>query len=287
MGLFDKKYCDICNEKIGFLGNRKLADGNLCKDCARKLSPFFSDRRESTVEDIRRQLAYREDNKARLAGFFHTREYGCRKKIYVDENMGAFVISSDRDYKDDNPDIIAFSQVVRCNKRVDEEKTERFYEDNEGNEKSYNPPRYDYSYEFYLEISVNSPWFDDITIELSDGQRPESKYSSEYHSLDRQADEVSAVICGRGAEYFNSQSLTNGINNGMQSFQPAATAVDAPPGQSDSAGGWTCVCGYENMSGFCPNCGSKKPTEGCVACGWRPADGTAMPKFCPECGTKL
>ena len=25
MGLFDKKYCDICGEKIGLLGNRKLA----------------------------------------------------------------------------------------------------------------------------------------------------------------------------------------------------------------------------------------------------------------------
>lgn len=26
MGLFDKKFCDICGEKIGLLGNRKLAD---------------------------------------------------------------------------------------------------------------------------------------------------------------------------------------------------------------------------------------------------------------------
>ena len=60
MGLFDKKYCDICGEKIGLLGNRKLEDGNLCKDCARKLSPFFSERRNSTVEDIKRQLAYRD-----------------------------------------------------------------------------------------------------------------------------------------------------------------------------------------------------------------------------------
>ena len=40
MGLFDKKYCDVCGAKIGFLGNRKLEDGSLCKDCAGKLSPF-------------------------------------------------------------------------------------------------------------------------------------------------------------------------------------------------------------------------------------------------------
>ena len=41
MGLFDKKFCDICGDKIGLLGNRKLEDGNMCKDCAKKLSPFF------------------------------------------------------------------------------------------------------------------------------------------------------------------------------------------------------------------------------------------------------
>jgi len=62
MGLFDKKYCDICGEKIGLLGNRKLENGNLCKNCAKKLSPWFSDRRNSTVEEIRAQLTYREEN---------------------------------------------------------------------------------------------------------------------------------------------------------------------------------------------------------------------------------
>ena len=49
MGLFDKKYCDICGEKIGLLGNRKLEDGNLCKECAAKLSPWFSERRSSGI----------------------------------------------------------------------------------------------------------------------------------------------------------------------------------------------------------------------------------------------
>ena len=52
MGLFDKKYCDICGEKIGLLGNRKLEDGNLCKNCAAKLSPFFSERRRSTISSV-------------------------------------------------------------------------------------------------------------------------------------------------------------------------------------------------------------------------------------------
>lgn len=71
MGLFDKKICDICGEKIGLLGNRKLDDGNLCKDCAKKLSPWFEERRHSTVEDIKRQLEYREKNKKAGNGFLY------------------------------------------------------------------------------------------------------------------------------------------------------------------------------------------------------------------------
>lgn len=48
--LFEKKICSVCGEEIGLLGNRKLEDGNLCKNCAKKLSPWFSDRRHSTVD---------------------------------------------------------------------------------------------------------------------------------------------------------------------------------------------------------------------------------------------
>jgi hypothetical protein len=65
MGLFDKKFCDICGEKIGLLGNRKLEDGNMCKDCAGLLSPFTTDRRQTSLTEIKEHLAYRETNKPR------------------------------------------------------------------------------------------------------------------------------------------------------------------------------------------------------------------------------
>ena len=32
MGLFDQKYCDVCGEKIGLLGNRKQKEGNNYKE---------------------------------------------------------------------------------------------------------------------------------------------------------------------------------------------------------------------------------------------------------------
>ncbi|MBQ4253374.1 MAG: DUF4428 domain-containing protein, partial [Erysipelotrichaceae bacterium] len=69
MGLFDAKYCDICGEKIGLLGNRKLDDGNMCKNCAAKLSPFFTGRKRTSVADIKKQLAYREENARQLVDF--------------------------------------------------------------------------------------------------------------------------------------------------------------------------------------------------------------------------
>ena len=47
--LFEKKECSICGGPIGLMGNKKLEDGNMCKDCAAKLSPFFSERKNSTI----------------------------------------------------------------------------------------------------------------------------------------------------------------------------------------------------------------------------------------------
>ena len=106
MGLFDKKYCDICGEKIGLLGNRKLEDGNLCKDCAKKLSPWFSERRNSTVSEIKEQLAYREKNRERAAQFRTTRSYGEDWKILLDEEHRWFTVTRARDLADANPDIL-------------------------------------------------------------------------------------------------------------------------------------------------------------------------------------
>lgn len=94
MGLFDKKYCDICGEKIGLLGNRKLEDGNLCKDCAKKLSPWFSDRRRSTVEDIKGQLTYREENREKAAQFRTTRSFGEEWKVLLDEDHRWFTVTA-------------------------------------------------------------------------------------------------------------------------------------------------------------------------------------------------
>ncbi len=167
MGLFDKKYCDICGEKIGLLGNRKLEDGNLCKDCAKQLSPWFSDRRRSTVEDIKRQLAYREENRGRASQFRTTRSYGEDCKILLDEEHRWFTVTRARDLADANPDILDYTALTGCRVDIDESRTEQKREGPDGKEVSYNPPRYEYSYDFEVIISVNNPYFDEMKFRLN------------------------------------------------------------------------------------------------------------------------
>ena len=137
--LFEKKECAICGGEIGLLGNRKLEDGNCCKNCAAKLSPWFSDRRQSTVEEIKEQLAYREANQEKVAAFRVTRTLGEGMKVLLDEDDGRFMVTSARIQ----------------------------YKDAEGKRQSFSPRRYAFSYDFYIVINVNNPYFNEIRFKLN------------------------------------------------------------------------------------------------------------------------
>ncbi|MDR0523531.1 MAG: DUF4428 domain-containing protein [Candidatus Methanoplasma sp.] len=167
MGLFDKKFCDACGDKIGLLGNRRLEDGNLCGGCAKKLSPFFSDRRRSTVADIKAQLAYREENRKAVASFNATRSIGLGTRLILDEgNMNAIVAPPGR-WRDGNPDVIGFAAITGCEVDVSENRAEERYRDSQGRDVGYDPPRYSYTYDFWMNIHVSSPYFDLIRFRIN------------------------------------------------------------------------------------------------------------------------
>ncbi|MBQ1368668.1 MAG: DUF4428 domain-containing protein [Firmicutes bacterium] len=167
MGLFDKKFCDICGQKIGVFGNRKLTDGNLCKDCAAKLSPFFSERRASSVAEIREQLSYREANREEVARFHATRSLGRNTKVLLDEDARRFVVTSARDLEQANPDVLDYSQVTGVELDINENKNELKVKNAQGQMVSYVPPRYEYSYDFNVVIRVNHQYFDTIRFRLN------------------------------------------------------------------------------------------------------------------------
>ena len=216
MGLFDKKYCDVCGEKIGLLGNRKLEDGNLCKTCAAKLSPWFSDRRRSTVEEIKAQLDYREANRGAVAAFHTTRTLGRNTKVLLDEDAGMFMVTSARDLSQANPDVISYAQVTGCDLDIQEDKNElkREVRDSEGRTEhvSYNPPRYEYEYDFYMIIRVNHPYFDEIRFRLNSS-------SVEIHNPGAANRPMMRPI--PGADILG--SVLQGLNNALnQAANPAA-----------------------------------------------------------------
>ena len=171
--MFEKKECAICGGEIGLLGNRKLNDGNLCKDCASKLSVWFTDRRKSTVEDIRKQLEDREENKKKIQQFQITKSFkGSARQVYIDETKGWFAIANKLSVEE-NPDILNLTQITGCRLDVNQNRTEEYYKDTEGKNQSYNPPRYKYSYDYKIELSVNAPWFDEMTFQLTTFSIPE------------------------------------------------------------------------------------------------------------------
>ena len=257
MGLFDKKFCDICGEKIGLLGNRKLEDGNLCKDCAKKLSPFFSDRRRSTVEDIRKQLEMREENRKLLASFHPTQILGTRTKVYIDPAMGRFAVSYRSDLREENADLIELSAVVNAEYEVEENREELYTEDEEGKSVPYNPPQFEYSYAITLHIEVNHPYINEISFEVTDSC-PDSRDSEAFRRCEQTATEIVCALTGRDAPAAPPVKEPAAPEPQSTIF-PTGVGVD-DPAQSAPPAEWFCpYCGTKNGGNFCMNCGAKKP----------------------------
>ena len=193
MGLFDKKYCGVCGAKIGLLGNRKLEDANLCKDCAAKLSPWMTDRRRTTLAEINDHLAYREANKAEVAKFNVSKTLGEKWKVLIDETTNKFIVTSSPKWAYENPDVIDINQVTGVDTEVKESKTEIRMKDAEGNMISFSPPRYDIEFDFYVKIYLKSPWFGEISFKLNDN-RIEAQNPARYMEYDRKLNEIKDAL---------------------------------------------------------------------------------------------
>lgn len=286
MGLFDKKYCDICKEKIGLLGNRKLEDGNLCKDCAKKLSPWFSDRRSSTVEQIKEQLAYREANRSKAAQFRATKSFGEGMRVLIDEPHIQFMVTRADDLASANPDVIDFASIVDCTMDVDEHCTEVMRTDRDGKRVSYNPPRYEYRYDFDITIRVNTPYFDEIKFQLNEndvriiseapgtvglfgrGASIDPSYNIEYRKYMDMGTALCREMCeirdrmadiGRMQQTYNATGELPNADAELEALRRKAGITDSAAA-APASGPWTCpACGAQNAGGkFCEFCGTKR-----------------------------
>ena len=260
MGLFDKKFCGVCGGKIGLFGNRKLEDGNLCKDCAAKLSPWFSERRHSTLEDIKGQLAYREENKAAVSAFHTTRSLGRNYKVYLDEDARKFMVSSASNLSQANPDVLSYSQVTGCDLDIEEDRDEIKRKDANGNSVSYNPPRYEYSYDFYITIRVNHPYFDDMRFKLNPsrvntGERPMTGGSTNWKFKQRG---INFPGLGMGVNDYNEyvqmgNEIKEALTQARQAVRDEVIAQTAPKKAVTCP--WCGATTFPDASGCCEYCG--------------------------------
>lgn len=282
MGLFDKKFCDICGEKIGMLGNRKLEDGNMCKDCAKKLSPFCDDRRHSTLEQMKAHLQYREENKNVLRSFSPSITLGEDKKIYIDQMKGTFVVSRNKpgSWEEENPDVIPLSQITSCGLDIDEDRDEIYTQNGQGQRVSYNPPQYKYYYNFKLKFLVNNPYFDDFEVRLNNF-RVEGMGSMEYNRYQKMAMDIMNALGVNGGVMGGAPMGGMPMNNMGAYAQPQQNmyAQQAPqqnmyaqpqqgyaPVQNNAYAAqpatqvWMCAsCGAQNETGkFCASCGAPR-----------------------------
>lgn len=305
MGFFDKKYCDICGEKIGLLGNRKLEDGNCCKECAKKLSPWFSERRQSTVAEIKEQLADRETNQQRVRAFQTTRDLcgGSYTHVFLDDWKKQFAVAGRLD-EETNPDIFDIASVTGCRLEIDEDRDEQKHENKEGDLVSYVPPMYKYSYDYHMIITLNTKWVSEIKFDLNtfsvDGQD-----RSKMMELERTGNEIVAALTGQPMNNgmqggMCSQPMNNGMQNGMYNqsmnngMQSGMYSQPMNSGVQDMT--WNCpACGTSNTGKFCVGCGQPQMPAAmggtgrqglvrCDKCGWTAPDPSNPPKFCPNCG---
>lgn len=259
MGLFDKKYCDICADKIGLLGNRRLEDGNLCKNCAKKLSPWFSDRRKSTVQEIKEQLDWREANRERAARFRTTRAYGERTKLLLDETHGWFAVTRAESPAEDNADVLDFSAITGCRMDIDERRTELKLEtkDKEGKtvHKSYSPPRYEYDYDFNMTICVNVPYFSEMKFRING-----SPLHVPYRPVTTVRSPAGFFAAPHGEPLYDAYYCRY-----KETCQEICALLDTVragtgPERQTVTQNWSCpYCGAENHGKFCESCGAARP----------------------------
>ena len=273
MGLFGKKKeCDFCGGEIGLLGNRKLEDGNMCKACAAKLSPWFSgrDRKKSTVAEIGQQLQAREANRQAVASFQNTRTLGADYyRLYLDDAAGKFLVSYRDNFREENPDVLDLSAVTSAKLDVSESRHEETMKGPDGKNVSYNPPRYRYAYDFYVKVTLNHPYVDDMRFKLNRnsvevysqgmpgtfGQATPGQYDAIYQQYQQLGNQIVMVLTGQG-----------GIQQGMgqQGYVPQG-GYQQPMGQPGYVQqSYVPQGGYQqpvNQQGYVPQGGYQQPVN--------------------------
>ena len=112
--------CAVCGEELTPFGSREIADGLICRNCAKKLSEWLSEETLAamTAEEVIAHLEYRRINRDMLEGFIPAKSAGGKYKLYIDEANESFLISRKRDFVSANADLLKLAAVEKVRSYV-------------------------------------------------------------------------------------------------------------------------------------------------------------------------
>ena len=194
--------------------------------------------------------------------------------MFIDDNKGLFAVAFNMS-EQDNPDIVPLSAITSCRLDIDEQRVEEEYKDQDGESRSYVPPRYNYSYDYKIKLGVNTPWFDDMDFKLNTFSVKDHE-RAKMMNYEQLANQIITALTGAPAPapvYSNGMmnqgypQQSNMMNQGYpqqgnmmnQNAPQHGTMMNQYAPQQTSGDTWVCACGATNTGAFCEYCGSPKP----------------------------
>ena len=145
------------------------------------------------------------------------------------------MVTGARNIQEANPDVLDFADVTGCNVDIDEHKTEIKRKGPDGKDISFVPPRYTYSYDFYVVINVNNPWFDQIRFQLNPS-RVDGQSRRDYTQYQNMGEEIRTALI----------EVRREVRENIAAAAAPKTAVTCP---------WCGATTIPDANGCCEYCG--------------------------------
>ena len=118
----------------------------------------------------------------------------------------------------------------------------------DGKTVSYQPPIYDYEFDYTMRIKVNTPWFDDMDFRLNTFSISSEK-RDELMEVEQTGHQIIVALTQNDVGMQPGMNMNTGMQPGMS----------MNTGMGPDSGSWRCQCGAENMGMFCEYCGQPRP----------------------------
>lgn len=189
---------------------------------------------------------------ASVSGANLATELRCQQQVYL-------ILMDVQTENRENGLILNYSQLTGSHLDIDEGRRELRRTDKDSKQVSYDPPRYEYSYNFDFTITVDTPYFDEMSFRLNprpiilESEAPsvfslvrsiDPSYNIEYRRYIQLADEMRAAV-----DQARAVSHAAPTANRVQNIPTPAASVE-----------WICpACGGSNTGKFCEYCGTPRP----------------------------